>query len=386
MPTARFDVVALINPGGQVIRKVTTLLCASLLVLTACGGSSGSSSGAENEFFKAIDNLKGSGQTITLSLDSTVASLQALSQDSSTTLTSDTAQKILDSSFSISGNGASNPQDAQSQIVLTVAGSDDFEMRVVDQVIYIRADVHSLLSTFGQDPSKADAIAQKAAASGFSFVSSLVQGKWIALEGLSELAQSLGGASPSASTAQLGQIETQLLDAFKNAATVTKEGTDSVGDHLVASFPLRELASKLIDSLKTINPVAAQTAPDLSKVPDKDVKLDAWVKDGSLVQLEFDFLQINDLVSNDSDKLPAGMDKLALKVALAPFSGSVEAPSGAVQVNIQELLQSIIGTTTGGSSSESSSSSSSGLAAFCKQVKQLPPAQQQQFKSQCPNL
>ncbi|MEA2477058.1 MAG: hypothetical protein QOC87_1257 [Actinomycetota bacterium] len=367
------------------IRKLNALLCTSVVLLAACGGSSGSSSGAENEFFKAIDNLKGSGQTITLSLDSTPASLQALSQDSSTSLTSDTAQKILDSSFSISGNGASDPQDAQAQIVLTVGGSDDVEIRVVNQVIYIRADVHSLLSTFGQDPSKADAAAQKAAASGFSFVASLVQGKWIALEGLAQLEQTLGGASPSASTAQLGQIQSKLLDAIKNAATVTDEGSDSIGDHLVASFPLRDLASKLIDSLKSINPAAAATAPDLSKVPDKDVKLDAWVKDGKLVQLEFDFLQINDLVQNDSDKLPAGVTKLALKVALAPFSGSVDAPSGAVQVNIQELLQSIIGTTTSGSSSSSSSTGSS-TAQFCNALKSQPASVQKQFKDQCPNL
>ncbi|MFN2595456.1 MAG: hypothetical protein ABR579_11275 [Actinomycetota bacterium] len=370
-------------------RKLTAVLCTSLMVLAACGGSSSGSSGAKDDFFKAIDNLKGSGQTITLSLDSTAASLQALAQDSDNPLPADAAQKILDSSFSISTNGASDPSQAQLQVVLNVAGSDDVEIRYVDQILYIRADVHSLLSTFGQDPSEADAIAQQAAASGYSFVGSLIQGKWIALEGLAQLAQTLGGASPAASTGQLGEIQSKLLDAIKNAATVSDEGSDSVGEHLVATFPLRDLASKLIDSLKSINPAAAQTAPDLSKVPDKDVKLDAWVKDDKLVQLEFDFLQINDLVSSDSDKLPSGVDKLALKIELAPFSGSVDAPSGAVKVDLQQLLQTVmggLGGLGGTGSSSSSGSSSNGSAAFCKALKAQPPSVQKQFKDQCPNL
>lgn len=376
------------------IRKFSALLCASLLVFAACGGSSGSSGDARDKLFDAIDNLTGSGQSITVSLDSTPESLQAIAEDDGSQLSSDTAQKILDSSFSIATNGASDPKDAQAQIVLNVAGSDDVEIRVVDQVVYIRADVHSLLSTFGQDPAQADAIAQQAAASGYSFVGSLIQGKWVALEGLAELMQTLGGgASPaSSSLGQIGQIEDKVLGAFKDTATVSDEGSDSVGDHLVATFPLRDLATKLFDALKSINPAAAQTAPDLSDVPDKDVKLDAWVEDGKLVQIEFDFLQINDLVENDSDRLPEGVTKFALKVTLAPFAGSVVAPTGAVEVNIQQLVQSLMGG-LGGLGSGSSSGSGSGsygsggsLSSFCKQLEQAPPATQKQFKDQCPNL
>ncbi|MDQ3877689.1 MAG: hypothetical protein M3290_04975 [Actinomycetota bacterium] len=372
------------------IRKFSALLLASSLVLAACGGSSGSSSDdARSKLFDAVDNLTGSAQTITVSVDSTPESLQAIAKDDGSELSTETAQKILDSSFSLATNGASDPKDAQAQLVLNVAGSDDVEIRVVDQVVYVRADVHSLLSTFGQDPSQADAIAQQAAASGYSFVGSLIQGKWVALEGLAELMQSLGGASPaSSSVGQVGQIEDKLLEAFKGTASVSDEGSDSVGDHLVASFPLRDLASKLVDALKSINPAAAQTAPDLSKVPDKDVKLDAWVKDGKLVQVEFNFLQINDLAENDSDKLPEGVTKFALKVGFAPFSGTVEAPSGAVEVNMQQLLQTIMGG-LGGSSSGSGSGSYAGngsLNSFCKQLKAEPPSVQKQFKDQCPNL
>lgn len=366
-------------------RKLTAVMCTALVVLAACGGSSGSSGSAKDEFFKAIENLKGSGQTIKLSIDSTTESLQAIAEHDNSNLSSDDAQKILDSSLSVSGNGATDPQDAQAQIVLNVAGSDDAEIRVVDQVVYIRADVHSLLSTFGQDPSQADALAQQASAAGYGFVGSLIQGKWVALTGLSELMQSLGGASPAA-TQQLGQLQDKLLETFKNAGSVSSEGSDSVGDHLVASFPLRDLVSKLFDSLKSINPAAAATAPDLSQVPDKDVKLDAWVKDDKLVQLEFDFLQVNDLVQNDSDKLPAGVTKLALKVELSPFSGSVEKPSGAVEVNIQQLLQTIMGGLGGSGTGSSSSSSRSQSAQFCKALENQPPSVQKQFKDQCPNL
>lgn len=365
-------------------RKLTALLCTSLLVLAACGGSSGSSS-ARSEYLKAIHNLEGSPETITLSVDSNPESLQAIAAKTNANLSSDTAQKILDSSFSISSNGASDPKDAQAQITLNVAGSDDLEIRYLNQVFYIQADVSSLLSTFGGDPSQAEALAQQASAAGYSFVGSLIHGKWIELTGLAELTQSLGGGSPS-STEQVKQLQGKLLDILKTTTSVSDEGSDSIGDHLVVSLNLRDFVSKFFDFLKSINPAASQAAPDLSQVPDKTVKLDAWVKDGNLVQQEFDLMQINDLVSSDSDKLPERVTKLALKVAFEPFSGSIEAPSGVVEVNLQQLLQTVMGGLTGSSSSSTSSSSSSGMTDFCKQLEKQPASVQKQFKDQCPNL
>jgi hypothetical protein len=316
------------------VRRVYAVIATLVVALVACGGSPASND-AEQTLAEALDALEGSdGVTLRFTLRSTPASLQTLARDDGNTLSGEDAQKILDSSLTVSSalNGGGS---GSAQLVLNVAGSEDLELRTTKDTIYVRADVRSLLEAFGQDPALADRFVAQAGAAGFDFAVPLVLGEWLAITGFEELA----GRTQSTPLPDQDKVLAEIARALEASTTVTSEGRDGAGEHLVADLSLRAFYDRLRAVAAELGPgVGPAILPD--SVPDEDVRLDLWVDDGRLTQVEFDLLQLR---AAGHAEIPQGVERLALRVEVSDFSGDVEAPAGAVPVDLSEIVGGMLG-------------------------------------------
>lgn len=371
--------------GMYVMRKLIATIAAATMVMAACGGDGGGGNGGgspKETLSSAVENLGSGGHTVTVSVDSDTASLSALSEGS---LTEENAQKILDSSLSISSNGADDPADAEFSMVANVAGNEDVEIRFVDGTLYLRVDVDSLLDLAGPENKAAaqaqlNAFVQQAKASGLDFLEPAVQGEWIAFTGINALLEQMGAASPSA---EEQAVINQFTEAVTKDATVTSEGDEDAGEHLVATANLRDLYDNIVSLAKELGQGATDLPADNSQVPDQDVSVDFWVADGNLTQVEFDFAQLKDI--KDAE-IPEGVDKFGILLQIEDFDGGVEVPSGATEVDLAQLIQMFTGGLGGSDSTSTGGSTGDATDAFCAQLKDQPESVQKQFADQCPDL
>jgi hypothetical protein len=325
------------------VRRLSLLLAVAALLVAACGGEQSGSADAQETLSGALEELRASeGLTVDLSLRSTPESLQALAAEDGGSIAAEDAQKILDSSLHISSAMKDRGVPGAAETVLTVAGREALELRSVGKSLYVRADVRHLLESFGRDPAVAARFVQQAAASGLDFVGPLVDGRWIALEGFEEAMGQAGGQA--APTAEQKQVLDDLVASFERATTVTSEGSDDVGTHLVASVSLRDVYQDLERIASEIAPTTPGGLPSAGEVPDERIRIDMWVADGRLTQVELDFLQLRDL---GDAQLPEGVEELALRIGLEDFSGEVAVPADAVPVDLQEVTQSLFGMAAG---------------------------------------
>lgn len=369
------------------MRKLLAAIAAATLVFAACGGDDGgggSGGGSPEETLKqAVANLSEGGRTLTFSLNSDEESLITLGEGS---LTAEDAAKILDSSISVSANGADDPAEAQFAFAANIAGSTDVEFRLVDEVVYLRVDVDSLLDLAGPDEkavaqAQIQALVQQASAQGLDWVEPGVSGEWLAFTGLTQLLEQFGGMAASPSADQKAIVD-KFAAALTDSASVESEGSDDVGEHLVATVDFKDLYDNFQELASELGQaVPTSELPPESEIPEGEMSFDVWVSDGQLVQAELDFLQLAEL---GDEEIPEGVDALGLRVTLEEFSGDVEAPSDATEVDLAQLIQTFSGGALGGGTTAPGGDSSTD--AFCDQLKTQPKAVQKQFAAQCPNL
>ncbi|HEX2058824.1 MAG TPA: hypothetical protein VHI71_10710 [Actinomycetota bacterium] len=320
--------------------RFAALLCAAVLLAGACsdGGEEQAAENPEQAFSDALEALGDyEGVTIEMTVEGDAASLAA--QD----MTEEEAQKLLDSSLTLSTKGGT-PEDAQAEIAVNVAGNEDaVELRVVEQSLYARVEVRDLVEEFGGNAAEIDATVQQATAQGFDFAQPLVDGEWIGVENINELAEQFGGGQlPTPDPEEAQAVADEIARIFEQNASVTSEGSDDVGAHLVVSVPLRETLSESLDALQGLSGAPAGAIPGdaLQEVPDASIPVDAWISDGQLVQVEFDFVKIAEALDEPQ---PEGVEDLAIRATLDEFTEDVEAPSDFTAINLQEILQSFFG-------------------------------------------
>jgi hypothetical protein len=355
------------------VRRLSAPILAAALLLGACGGSPAGDDGARSMLVEAVRNLQRSdGVTATLSLRSTTASLVALSGQGGDHLSAADARKILRSSISISTVKSGKGRDA-AQVVVNVAGSEDLELRVVEDTLYVRAHLAGLFDALGKDPAEAAAYAREAQAAGVGFVQPLMEGRWLSLEGLDH-AMGAGAATP---TDRERKVVSELARSLEASTDVTSKGTGPEGTHLVATVSLREVVDGLREAAAGLGPGAPAAALP-GQVPDEDVSVDLWVRDGRLTQVEIDLLRLRAVAEDD---VPSGVTRLALRVALEDFSGAIEAPPEAVPVDLGDLFG-----VASASGQAAAPPSSAQLKELCEQLKGQPREVVDQFKDRCPEL
>ena len=247
------------------MRKIFGLVLALALVAAACGGDSGPdpADDPKGALQAALDRLsEWEGVSLTMSIASDTASLVAASEGD---LTEDNAQKVIDSSITLSAVSSEDPTNAQFQLAANIAGIDNaLEMRAADNTLFLRADVTGLAEAFGADTSQLDAFeAEAGAAPGFEFIGPALDGEWIGLTGLDTAMDQLGGGTGAVETPSeedLAAIE-RFTDALGDAAEVTLGDKEGPGDHLVATVNLREAYASLAEIAGTLDPGAGLGTP-----------------------------------------------------------------------------------------------------------------------------
>jgi hypothetical protein len=337
------------------VRRLMMLLLTSVVIATACAGPSSdrTSGNAEGTLLASLLRLQNSPSTVTLTLRSDPKSLHALAaQGGRDGLFGTDLNTVLSSSITVSSNHAPDPRDALSQTTVKIGdNSHAIETRMVDRTLYVRADARGLAKTFGHSERDLQRVAREAGSAGLSFMRPALEGKWLSVAGLDELARRSGAPLPAGADQQ--RATQALVKQLLNSATVSTLGEDAAGTHLRIIVPARAAYAGLRDMVQHLSAGLPGTPlPDPATLPDKNLKLDAWVRDGKLTQLEVDLKQL----SAPGERLPAGVHLLALHMTIRDFTGTIEAPSEAVPVDLQKLSRSFMSGMAGGSASAMASS------------------------------
>ena len=313
------------------MKKLISLGASLLLLASACGGDD---VGGKDSLTAAIENLSEmEGLEMVFTLQASPSSMAALDSGEDA-LSEEDAERILNSSITMKTKGKT-PENAQAEFVVNIDGEDDIEMKFLDETFYVRADVRGLVETFGGDPSSLDQFEQQATAAGITFVKPAIDGEWIALEGLKDLAQQQG--LPTGGVPNKDAFVRAFEAAVDEEAEVTQGDQDGPGTHLVVDLPVRQIYERLLPEFqKLLTGVPGATLPPASEVPDESVRLDTWVDDDQLRQVRLDLIQF---AKFGDEPVPEGVDELALQVTIDEFDDEVEAPEDAVVLTEQDIQQ-----------------------------------------------
>lgn len=319
------------------MRRLIAVPLLLVLTMVACGGSG--TSDPREAFEKALENLADApGVSLELTLRSTEEALRALANSSGDDLSAEGASKILESSLTVSATQTADPADSEAAVVLEIAGTDAVELRTIGFDFFVRVDIDTLAELFGQDAAELRAEAQGGSAFGLSFIEPLLAGEWIALRGLERFA-SMGAAQAE----QGEEFLRRITDALKASVEVTAVGEDEVGTHLLARVPLEVLIREILraaqDLTGGLGGLGVGAVPPDS-LPEGDLEIDVWVEDEELRQIELDLIQFGRLLE---EEVPRGVNEFALRATIEEFGGGVEAPTEAVEVDVQELFGALFG-------------------------------------------
>jgi len=367
------------------MRRLFSVLLAAGLVLGACGGDSGGGPDPADDPLGALTNAfenlgEYEGSSMTFRVDSTTEDLTTLAEGD---MTEEQAEILLNSSINFKGNQAEDLEDAQFEFVVDIDGSL-IEVRFVNSVLYARGDVRDLVDKFGGSQEEVDTAAAQAGAQ-FTFVDPLVDGEWVGFEGFQEiLEQAAGGSIPSPDPELQKKFAEDLSNAVEDSATVTEEGSDDAGTHLVADVNIKDLYNALQESFASLSQVPGAELPTDEEIPDENIKVDFWVDDGFLTQIGFDIVQFKDI---EGAEFPEGVDELLLLLEIEEFGDSIEEPDAAETVNLQELMGGLMGGLggLGGTETETDSGGTS-PEDICETLNDSPPEVQAQFADQCPEF
>ena len=364
------------SKGVSPVRRLLIVLLASALLATACGSSSDKTSGdPEGTLLVALLKLQNTPSTVTLTLHSDPQSLQALSAQGGGSLGAK-ADLLLHSSITVSHTHAADPRDARSDMIVTI-GSDHgaIETRTVNRTLYFRMDAMGLVKMLGQNPTELRRATKEAKAAGLDFVGPALNGRWLSLGGLDKLAAKSG--APMSGNAKQSAARNAFLQRVLSSAKVTTVGDDSAGTHLAVNVPARQAYGGIRDLISNLGgglPPGA-TLPDPGSIPNKNIRVDAWVRDGKLTQLELDLRQF---AAFGSQPLPAGVHTLGIRMTFHDFTGTITAPAGAVPIDLKALKKIFMGRMMQSHGSASSPAPTGSLTALkCSQLKGLSSSQLQ---------
>ncbi len=360
--------------------RIVALIAAVALTLAGCAGDRGPDPQADPKeaLISAFENLANAdGVEVVLSLDSTAQALSRLASEGDESMDAETAQKVLDSSLRMLTKGEG--QEAQFELVATIAGEEGLGIKVVDQVTYFRADAEGLTETFGGDPAELRVMARQAKAQGLDFVEPALNGAWIAVTGAEELSQQFGGARDAEDmAASQEKLIQDISAALEENAQVRSEGTDDIGDHLVVSISLRDVYQRLMSSMRGLPGFPAEQLPPGNDLSDQTIVLHVWIEDDRVKQAALDLAQFT---TSNADGGAAG-GRVALLLAFEEFTDEILPPDDAVEVPVEQLMQMFIGSI--GASRGAGAGAASDFD--CDQLKGAPPSVKEQFADVCPDL
>lgn len=320
-------------------RRPFGLLLILVLGLAACSG--GSEQSPEDELSAALARMAGDGGvTLTARVETDEASLQAAAAEGGEPLPPEVARLVQGLALRLSVPFEEG-QDKGVAFGLLLEGTPLVELRAADDSAYLRADVPALLEALGQDPAAVEGLR---AMLGEGLPPDALEGRWLALRGAEEMVRQFAG-----------QVEEQpSVDpdaearAARFAALLAEVGQVErvAAGRLRATMPLRELYDAVLADAAALGLPTGTEAPPRDEIPDAAVAVDLWLSDGRISAAAFDLLQIREI--EPGARIPEGVEKLALRLDLSPFDGSITRPADAVDVDAEALFAPLLGGLMGG--------------------------------------
>jgi hypothetical protein len=329
------------------LRRSTVLLVLLTLVLAACGA--GQVLAPRMALREAAQATSNQDRTVmTVSLVGAEKDVNALVNEGKALTAEDRRglELLRSSRLTIStdrGAGAKSHRDDRSAFALNLGDvKDAMEVRIIDGVLYARADVAGVTKLF-EVPAEAVAEAVTGVReAGFGFVADAAAGHWLEadLNLLAPKGKTGAGADPTGpglSGLAAGQTS-KLMDAFTATwgqdVKVTRLQADGTGDHYRLDVPMRRVYERLLPALGGLTGVPGLNGlPAAAEVPDRTASAEVWVTDGRIVRGELDLTQFA------SQK--AG--RVALRVDVSPLKDDVKTPSGTVKVDVKEIFSRFFG-------------------------------------------
>ncbi|MFD0638522.1 hypothetical protein [Catenulispora yoronensis] len=341
------------------------------LALTACsssgntgsGGSGGNSGGKTptEALAAAVHNISsGKAEAFQLSLKPDDAMIAAMNKDS-TKQDAAIAKALLGNGgvvvkFTVSSDKALKDlkpgESPNVELGVTAGGTDYFDVRSVGGALYLKANVPQLVQLSGKSTSDLNSALGEIPPDFQSAVQALVGGKWVGvsaqdLKGLEQMAGSLGGgdlgstSTASPNTAMLAGIETSLMKALTQDATVTDKGNGKLEVTGKVKVIGQDILQAVGPALSAV-PGSSSSKADLDKyreglnnVPDSEVvTFDVWLKNNQISELQLDLAQF-------LPKDQTGGGHLPVDAKFSQDAAKVSAPDGVTNIDVQKLLSSL---------------------------------------------
>lgn len=341
---------------SRVATRATATLAAGLILAGAAACGTTTSATPKSELTSGIDALgNGTAMTVTVKLDATAQELQAIATATKGKLDATTAGLLAGADLTAAVHGSKKlkdykPGDSTSpdmDLAVDLEGGPVVDLRTVDQVLYLKADVQKIL-TIAQRPQLMTEL-QARVATLPTFVKTAVAGGWISFpeDQAKALAGQLGGATATPNAAQSQALLQQLKAIVNKDVTVTRVSSGgSDGDHLRLTGSTRTLAADVASAVSSSLPGGGALAKQInpSGAPDRTVTVDAYVKGGTLTKLSLDLAQF----ATGQDATALQGKHLPLVMTFSDSAPTIEKPAGASAVDFAQLLP-LLGALSGSS-------------------------------------
>ncbi|WIM97882.1 hypothetical protein ACTOB_001439 [Actinoplanes oblitus] len=301
------------------------------------------------EIQKAAENLAAGGKAgFTLKAGGSVDDLIALAKKESgagegafTDEDADMLRKLYNSSFTVAWDKAGDGvADDKALINAVIDGVTGLEIRVVDQVTYVKAPVSQLATKFGASAADVAAM-RKDVGAAVPGVDALIDGGWVsvATADLTKLGQGAAGVAPSTSPEQSEKIAAELkagAQSLIESAQVVRDDKDKT--HLIvttSTVKAYEQGKRLIESMAKIGGESAaglldkSLGSELDKPPaDKPIVLDLWIDNGTFQAFEINLLQFAE----------GSTGRATLRVEVAG-GADIAAPGDATKLDVAKIFE-----------------------------------------------
>ncbi|MGA5031523.1 hypothetical protein ACPB8P_13270 [Streptomyces cellulosae] len=294
-----------------------------------------------------------------LDLDTDAKSLMALDAEQSEPgeeMSAEMAELLSEGTISVSMYSKKPIKESEDKdftaMAMKLSGPDGalLEYRLVGDWIYARVDAATLGEMSGNPMPSAKELPPQAGA-----FKKLLEGQWIKLskKAMEETgknvsgAEGLGAEEPSAEPSLDAKTQKKLTDALKKAVAENVDFTTSGGsdgtEHIKATAPFRTLLTELLDAVKPLRnelPIGEElpTAKDVADAPNTKVSADFTLKNGELTEVSVDLAKLTET---------AKVKKFALVLRVSEGE-KPEAPAGATELDIEELMSSMLSGPFGG--------------------------------------
>ena len=331
-------------------RALTAIMATALaLMLLAACGNSGNGGNTPQKVQAALRNTaKQSGVQVTLSLQ---ASQSAFADNGSSTLTPAQEQAILDSQLAVTVQAAKGTSLANAgtggelALALSHEGTPLAEIRIVGSTLYAQIDLDAFTSTYDLDQGKVAQFRSQLDKLGSQVagLKALDSGKWVSIDIdlVDQFAETLGVTLPSAPQL-VARIFGALFNTLAQSSSIQPIGSQQAqltvnSQQLVSALAQAVSTTPGMSSLNQQTNNLTQRAHDA--VPaNKSATVNVTVGGTIISNLELPLNQF------DTSHQLNGHASANFDVAR---SRSVSAPSGAVPINLGQLIHALQGSDAG---------------------------------------